>query len=495
MFLQKSSTPTRASVGARYGTIAGSVALALALSLLLRPIVEPNPFIFFFAAVAISAWYGGLWAGILATVVSLLLANYFLIAPLYTLSRTPSDILRGAVFLFVAGLISWLAEARRLAEARARAQGERYQVTLASIGDAVIATDERGCVTFMNSVAEQLTGWTVAEAYGRAIAEVFRIVSATTRQPAEIPVERVLREGRVVGPGNDTLLIARAGAEWPIDDSGAPIKGEDGAIIGTVLVFRDMTERARAQAELAELLAREQAARDAAEAAVLLRDQFLSIAAHELKTPLTSLMGYAQLFLRRVTRDGHLSDRDQRALQQINEQIGRLNRMVLAMLDVSRLETGQLSIERAPLNLATLVGQVVEDARATLDGRTIDVRVADEPLTVNGDELRIEQALQNLIQNALKYSGPSEAVTVELGHRDGVIEVAVRDRGIGIPKDELAKLFSRFYRASNATEQNISGMGIGLYVVREIVHLHGGEVLVESEEGAGSTFTIRLPAL
>src|SRR5690242_1397393 len=247
MFRVPSSDPARPPVLLRYSVALGVVVIALLLSILFRPIVDPNPFILFFAAVAVSAWYGGLYAGLLSALVSLVVTNYFLILPFNAFTFIAIEIVRGAVFFFVAGLISYLSEARRRAEANARVQGEHFRVILASIGDAVIATDATGRVVFLNSTAETLTGWTFRQAIGREIGEIFHIVNASTRQPVEDPVTRVLREGKVVGLANHTILIAQDGTERPIDDSGAPIKDAAGTLMGVVLVFRDITDRRRAE--------------------------------------------------------------------------------------------------------------------------------------------------------------------------------------------------------------------------------------------------------
>jgi signal transduction histidine kinase len=260
-----------------------------------------------------------------------------------------------------------------------------------------------------------------------------------------------------------------------------------------VALAEELARRAAIAIDNARLYAAEQQARAEAEAAVRLRDQFLSIAAHELKTPLTTLLGNAQLMLRRAQRDSTLPERELRQLRMINEQSSRLHRMVLALLDISRLESGQLSIERARLDLVALTRRVVDEIRPAADGRTIDFVAPGEPLPIAGDELRLEQVLQNLIQNALKYSPDDQPIAVRVERRSGQAAVVVADRGIGIPAAALPRLFTRFYRAPNAEIQQIGGMGVGLYVVKEIVTLHGGEIAVESVEGQGSTFTILLP--
>jgi len=226
---------------------------------------------------------------------------------------------------------------------------------------------------------------------------------------------------------------------------------------------------------------------------VQLRDQFLSLAAHELKTPLTSLTGQVQLFLRRAEREKHLTERDERTIRIISDQVGRLNKMVLALLDISRLEMGQLTIERVPVDLCALLRSSIDAMQSTVDDRQIELAYPAQSILVSGDALRLEQVFQNLLQNALKYSQPPEPISVVVTQTTDQVCIAVEDHGIGIPSAALAHVFQRFYRADNVEEQHLSGMGIGLYVVNEIVMLHGGTVTVDSTEGVGSIFTVVLP--
>ncbi len=256
----------------------------------------------------------------------------------------------------------------------------------------------------------------------------------------------------------------------------------------------DITERKQMELERAELLEREHAARAAAEAAVRIRDTFLSTASHELKTPLTVLLGNIQLLQRRQSHAASLAEQDQRLLRIIGEQAGRLNRLIAALLDISRLQTGQLTIVRALFDIGALVGRVVDDVQPTLVRHTIACELPDTPLMIEGDELRLEQVLQNLLSNAVKYSPGGGPITVQVERQEARVRIAVADQGIGIPQASLPKLFERFYRADNIDPQQISGMGIGLSVVRAIVELHGGEVDVVSPETGGSVFIVYLPA-
>ena len=221
------------------------------------------PFIFFFPAVAVAAWYGGFWHGLLSTALSGAMAAWFFIEPIHSLAilRVADATALAAYFVSCTIIIVAIesmhtAKARLAREVRERKLAEQaLATTLASIGDGVIATDVQGRVTLLNAEAERLTGWKNAEAGGRPLPEVFRIVNEETRRPAESPVEKALRLGTIVGLANHTVLISRSQSETPIDDSAAPIRGSDGSLSGVVLVFRDVAERRKAHLTQARLAA------------------------------------------------------------------------------------------------------------------------------------------------------------------------------------------------------------------------------------------------
>jgi two-component system sensor histidine kinase/response regulator len=227
----------------------GVAVLATGVSILLRwplwPVIGDHaPFMTFFPAVILSAYFGGLGPGLVATFISGAAAAFFLVKPHFSFEvHDPADILALGLYTLTGVVLSVLSEFLHRSRRRILASERRYAVTLASIGDAVIATDTQARVTFLNPAAETLTGWPLADAAGRPLAEVFRIVNEETRQPAEDPAAKVLRLGTVVGLANHTALLARDGREVPIDDSGAPIIDDRGAIAGVVLVFRDVTQR------------------------------------------------------------------------------------------------------------------------------------------------------------------------------------------------------------------------------------------------------------
>jgi signal transduction histidine kinase len=268
----------------------------------------------------------------------------------------------------------------------------------------------------------------------------------------------------------------------------------DRHLTGEELAFLRLLAQQCAQAlERTQLYDAERQARAIAEDAVRLRDAFFSIAAHELRTPITALLGQVHLLRQRIQRASATHDpRDLRSLHVINEQVRRLNKMIGTLLDASRLEAGALGVEREPLDLVQLVGRLIDELRPTLTQHTIEVTsIAHAP--VLADPLRLEQVYQNLLSNAVKYSHRGGQIQVRVAIEEQEALVAVRDQGIGIPPEAQQRIFQRFYRAPNADAERISGLGIGLYVVREIVELHGGRISVESSEGEGSTFTVYLP--
>ena len=373
---------------------------------------------------------------------------------------------------------------RHRAELEVRQQRELLHVTLSSIGDAVIATDPSGSVTFMNQVAAKLTGWDRSEATGHQIADVFTIVSEDTREDVENPVAKVLAQGQVVGLANHTLLISRDGTERPIDDSGAPIIDASGRLHGVVLVFRDVTELRLAQRK-------ETAARQAAEAASRAKDEFLATLSHELRTPLNAILGWA-----RILRRGALDEsKRSHALAVIERNADMQARLIEDLLDVSRIMVGQLRLQYEPVNLRHVIESALDAVRPALDNKshqvstTIDVRSA-----LYGDAARLEQVMWNLLTNAAKFTPANGHVAlsaVEEGHH---VRIVVTDSGQGFPASFRSQIFEPFTQADASFARPHGGLGVGLTIVRRLVEAHGGRVEAESAGvGEGATFTVVLP--
>lgn len=250
---------------ARYGMAVSAAVVATLLRLALDPLFGTEwAFILFFPTIMVSAWFGGLGPGLVTTGLTAAAADYYWMDPVGSLMLSEwGDFIALLLFTGIGVMISGLNEAWRRGAANVARSEQRLRVTLASIGDAVITTDAKGLVRRLNRVAQELTGWTQAEAEGRPLHEIFPIVNEESRLPAENPLDRVLREEVSTGlaAANHTLLLSKSGREIPIEDSAAPIRTAEGAVMGAVIVFRDASERRRAERERGKLLERERTAR------------------------------------------------------------------------------------------------------------------------------------------------------------------------------------------------------------------------------------------
>lgn len=237
-----------------------------------------------------------------------------------------------------------------------------------------------------------------------------------------------------------------------------------------------------------------------AELALGLRDKFLSLASHELRTPITSLRGYAQLLLRQFRRGTVDPERLQRALHLIDHQSEKLSRLAMQLLDSSRIESGQLVLEKSPADLAALVRELVESTQQVLLINAPVLQVehtltldAPESLEVLADRMRLEQVVTNLLDNAIKYTPNGGPIQVRVWREpDGCAVCSVQDTGIGVPAAHRDLIFDRFYQVQK--RDNPSGMGLGLYVSRQIVEMHGGTLRAEFPPGGGSIFLVEIPA-
>ncbi len=239
--------PAKRSRRLRYGAAIAIVFISTLLRAWFHDYLESLVFFTYFPAVVAAGWFGGFGPGFCATLLSALAVNYFWMAPYWAFSLESKWLVPTIFFIICGAMISGLNEMLHRALRKERTARREFEVTLTSIGDGVITTNEFGRVTFLNPVAVALTGWTTAEAFGRPFEEVFRIISEQTRKAAVNPLEKVFKEKRVVGLANHTLLISKTGGEVPIEDSAAPIQDESGTVRGAVLVFQDASGRRKAE--------------------------------------------------------------------------------------------------------------------------------------------------------------------------------------------------------------------------------------------------------
>src|SRR5436190_11133368 len=250
------------STALRYAVAVLAVMFATLIRFPLQPILGHTvPFLLYFPAVLFAAWYGGFGPGLLVTVAGAAASSFFWMQPAFQFAPlTTQQSAQLGLFVVVAGFMSWMVDllhgaviSLKSAEREIRRHAERFQVTLSSIGDAVIATDRDACIQFMNPIAETLTGWKFSDARAKPLSEIFQLVLPDTREKIPDPAHTVLQQNRIVGLSNHTLLIARDGTERVIEDSAAPIR-ENGHVLGVVLVFHDVTERDQSRRRMSEIL-------------------------------------------------------------------------------------------------------------------------------------------------------------------------------------------------------------------------------------------------
>ena len=376
--------------------------------------------------------------------------------------------------------LSWLqGRARAHAEGAVVAAGvatetlhrerEWLGATLTSIDDAVIAVDVRERVTWMNPVAERLTGWARDAALGQPLAVVAHIVGDEEGDEPTAPV------GHARG---QAMLRARDGEVRPIDHSRAPIRGPGGEAGGAVIVMHDASDRHRIEAELRDNDRR--------------KDEFLAMLAHELRNPLAPISTAATL-LRMPQLD---AARVEHASAVILRQVGHMTELVDDLLDVSRVTRGLVALEREVFDLREAVRAAAEQAHALIERQhhRLEIDLGDAPLPVDGDRTRLMQVVANLLNNAAKYTPPGGHIRVDAQAVDGQIRLRVADDGIGMDPALLPRVFDLFTQAERSLDRSQGGLGIGLALVRSVVELHGGRVHAESAGlGRGSTFEVVLP--
>lgn len=426
-----------------------------------------------------------------------------------------------------------ITERRRLEEEMAQ-QAQRAQ-TLADAGAFFTSNIDPVWVTqaIAERTAEVLGDWAAVILKGSESKEL-RVAALYHRDMASLGLawSYIYRQPLTVGEGIIGQVVA-TGYPSLTANVGAPQRGEEysvgGAIsatpmtlasllilplrtrremLGALIIAANDPERAMTDENLplAELLAERAAlaienaklyteqvdARRKVEDLSRLKDEFLSIASHELRTPVTSIKGYTQL-AKTLIREGDLNTSEE-YLEIALDQIDRMSRLILELLDVSRIETGRLEIRREPINWANFVRDVVHHHHTSFNDRRFHLSVPERTdRIVNGDRDRLEQVLGNLLENAVKYSPEGSEIYVMVENRAESVVTAICDRGIGIPADEIQQVFERFHRGRQVSSTNYGGLGLGLYITKQIIERHGGSIWVESKEGAGTTFFFSLP--
>jgi PAS domain S-box-containing protein len=347
---------------------------------------------------------------------------------------------------------------------------ELLAVTLCSMSDGVIAVDVQKRIILFNKVAENLTKWKYHEVQGKMVDEIFHLIDEKTKHTVESPIDKVLSSGQTETGSDRDALIARDGRECPISATAAPIRKNDGTMVGIVMVLRDVSS----EREIDRM-----------------KTDFISSVTHELRTPLTAIKAYITTIL----RDHDMTEQTKHEfLTVIDEESDLLKNLIEAILEVSRIESGTVKFSREPVDITAVIEQVLSAVRQLADTKGIQLKVdiADSLGVLQGDEGKIQSMVMNLVGNAIKFTLENGRVTISARRAGCELVINVSDTGLGIPKEALPKIFDRFYRVHRPGKQ-IKGTGLGLAIVKEIVNMHGGRIEVESELDKGSSFTVFLP--
>ena len=347
----------------------------------------------------------------------------------------------------------------------------KAEAILQSIGDGVFAVDLNYKVMLMNSVAEQLSGFSFREAQGKYYRDIFQFVQEKTPDsPYPLFVEEIIRTGTVRKLANHTLLVKKDQTKLPVSDSAAPIKDNKDNIFGCIVVIRDASREREVER---------------------IKDEFISIAAHQLRTPLGSMRWTIEMLRKYPETPQKVRDK----IELINTSNKRMIILVNDLLNVSRIDQGRVQSEPQLTDICKIIkAAVLEiDAEAQKKKVTIDLRWDNAIPKIMIDPKQFRDVIQNLLSNAIKYNVVGGKVVIVAMLVANYVRLSVADDGIGIPKENQLRMFSKFYRAANAAKSDTTGSGLGLFLVKSYVEKWGGTIRFQSVEGKGTTFYLELP--
>jgi PAS domain S-box-containing protein len=332
-----------------------------------------------------------------------------------------------------------------------------------SSDDAIISKSADGYITSWNRGAQKLYGYTPEEIIGQPVS-----VLMPPNKKDDFPfIMNQLHQGKRV-EHYETQRQTKDGRILHVSITVSPIRDSQGNIIGASKIARDITERIENEKR---------------------RDEFVSTASHELKTPITSQKVFGELLERIIDKEGPTKLKPY--IQKINQQTEKMTKLVEDLLELSRVQTARLKIENKEFIYDDLIHEIIDSVQLTTKHKLIQKGKTDKK--IKGDRERLSQVVTNLLTNAIKYSPKGDSIIVTSKVEDSSIITSIQDFGIGIAKEYHHKVFERFFRVTDADEKTFPGMGIGLFLSHEIISRHNGKLWVESEKGKGSTFYFSLP--
>lgn len=355
---------------------------------------------------------------------------------------------------------------------------DKIETILQSIGDAVFVVDADLRILLVNPVTIDISGFSAAELMGKKYSDVLKFVyekenpNEKEEKVNDKFIKNAITTGQVQEMSNHTILITKNGKRIPVADSAAPLKDNQGNIIGCVVVFRDVS--------------REYAIDKA-------KTEFVSLASHQLRTPLSAINWYAEMLINGDV--GKLTKDQENYLQEIYKGNQRMVNLVNALLDVSRIELGTFAVEPEEIDLAEKAAEIVDEMKHQAQEKKIELREEyDSSLPKIMADVKLYQiVIQNLVSNAVKYTPENGKVSLTISKKDPNVLIEVKDTGYGIPKSQQGHMFEKLFRADNVREKDTEGTGLGLYIVKAIVEQSGGKIWFDSEENKGTSFYVEIP--
>ncbi len=363
---------------------------------------------------------------------------------------------------------------RKQVEAELRTSEVKYRTLVLTSPDGITLTDLEGKLVLCNQQTAHLHGYEYPE--DMLGINVFELVAPDDRQLAAQNTQRTFDDGRVTNVKYN--LLRKDGSQFPAEISAALLCDAEGAPSGFISITRDITERLRAM--------------EAEKRLIKLKEDFIASVSHDLRTPLFSLNGYIDLLCKGKVND---PDVQKEFLIRASKDINRLLDMVNDLLDFSRLENEHLVLNFKEVDLGPVIFEVMQSFREQADARRISLVSApmDPALIAEVDLSRMRRVLVNLVENAIKFSEAGGEVLVTGESMNGNITVNIIDQGCGIPTEDCSRVFEKYYQVNQTLNKNTSGIGLGLYISKQILEAHGGFISVKSQLGAGSTFTLTIP--
>jgi PAS domain S-box-containing protein len=363
---------------------------------------------------------------------------------------------------------------RRRANMELERLRRQLELILTSVADGIYVLDRQGRTTFVNPAAARMVGYCAEELVGQPMHGLVHHSkpNGTPYPAADCQIYAALVDGAVHHVTNE-VFWRKDGNSFPVEYRSAPIREQDGEIVGAAVTFRDVSEQ---------------------RAVDKMKDEFISVVSHELRTPLTSIRGALGLLTSGLV--GEFPERGQRMLEIATNNTERLVRLINDILDIERMRSGKVTMQRQVCDAATLIIQATDEMRAMADKAGVTLSVSPQPIRLWADPDRVIQTLTNLLSNAIKFS-PEEGgkVWLSVAQEGGEAKFTIKDQGRGIPADKLDSIFERFQQVDASDSRKRGGTGLGLAICRSIVQQHGGRIWAESGPGEGSTFFFTLPTL